>query len=63
VSEKPKDKMFLIVMGAVTAFGLPFALAFPRSLLEKALALAALLVVAAAIAATVQSFRRDQEPK
>jgi len=50
--------MFLIIMGAATAFGLPFALAFPRSLLEKALAVGALLVVAAAIAATVQRFRR-----
>jgi hypothetical protein len=53
-----KGKMFLIIAGAVTAAGLPFALAFPRSLLEKALALGALLIVAAAIAATVQSFRR-----
>jgi len=56
VSEKAK--MFLIIAGAVTAAGLPFALAFPRSLIEKALAVGALLVVAAAIAATVQSFRR-----
>ena len=56
----PKDQMFLIIMGAVTAAGLPFALAFPRSLLEKALALAALLVVAAAIAATVQKLRRRE---
>jgi hypothetical protein len=58
-----KRKMFLIIAGAVTALGLPFALAFPRSLLEKALALGALLLVAVAIAATVQSFRGDQEPK
>ena len=50
--------MFLIVMGAVTALGLPFALAFPRTLLEKILAVAALLVVAAAVAAAVESFRR-----
>ena len=29
------EPLFLIVSGALTAVGLPFALAFPRTLLEK----------------------------
>jgi hypothetical protein len=41
---------FLIVAGTVTALGLPFAIAFPRTLLDKALAIAALVAAAAAIA-------------
>ena len=39
--------------GAITAFGLPFALALPRSLLEKLAAMVVLVAVAAGIAALV----------
>jgi hypothetical protein len=45
-------------MGAVTALGLPFALAFPRTLLDKLLAALALSLVAAAIAALVVRLRK-----
>jgi len=47
---KKPEPFFFIVMGAVTAFGLPFAIAFPRTLLEKLLALLVLVLLAAAIA-------------
>ena len=47
-------------MGTATALGLPFALAFPRTLLEKLLAVAALTLVAAAIAALVVSLRKKR---
>jgi len=46
--------MFLIITGAITAAGLPFALAFPPTLVLKMLAMAALILVAAGIAALVQ---------
>jgi len=46
--------MFLIITGAITAAGLPFALAFPPTLVLKMLAMAALIVVAALIAAAIQ---------
>jgi hypothetical protein len=49
---------FLIVAGTLTALGLPFALAFPRTLLDKALAVAALVAVAAAIAWIVMLLRK-----
>jgi hypothetical protein len=52
---------FLIVAGIVTALGLPFALAFPRTLLDKALAVAALVAVAAAIAWIVMVLRKKGE--
>lgn len=45
-------------MGAATALGLPFALAFPRTLMEKLVALAALVLVAAAIATLVMLLRK-----
>jgi hypothetical protein len=41
---------FLIIAGTLTALGLPFALAFPKTLPDKALAVAALVATAAAIA-------------
>ena len=41
---KPRDPMFLIIAGAITAIFLPFAVAFPPSLLEKAAAVARDLV-------------------
>jgi hypothetical protein len=54
----PKDKTFLIIAGAVTAFFLPFALAFPPTLLEKLIATAALVAAACGVAALVIRFRR-----
>jgi hypothetical protein len=53
-----KQPMFLILTGALTALGLPFAIAFPPTLLEKLFAIAALVAVAAGIAATIQALRR-----
>ena len=45
-----KTKRLLIIAGALTAAGLPFAIAFPRSLLEKLLAVAALVLGAFGVA-------------
>jgi hypothetical protein len=55
---KKPEPFFFIIMGTVTALGLPFALAFPRTLLEKLLAVLALSLAAAAIAALVVSLRK-----
>ena len=57
---KKPEPLFLIVTGAVTALFLPFALAFPRTLLEKLGAVVALVLVAAAIAALVMALRKNQ---
>jgi len=54
------DPMFLISTGALTALGLPFALAFPHTLLEKLGAVVALVLVAAAISALVMALKRRQ---
>jgi len=50
---------FLIIAGAITAFGLPVTLAFPPSFLLKAAATAALVAVACGIAALVMKARKD----
>lgn len=57
---KEKDQTFLILAGALTAFGLPFALAVPRTLPEKLLAVAALVAVAAFLAAAIGVLRRKK---
>ena len=57
---KPRDPMFLIIAGAITAIFLPFAIAFPPSLLEKAGAVVALMLVAAGISALVVKLRRQK---
>jgi len=49
-----KTTKLLIVAGAITAAGLPFAIAFPRSLLEKMLAVAALVLAALGVAFLVR---------
>jgi len=54
----PEKQLFLIVAGAITALFLPFAIAFPPTLLAKAAAVAALVVLAAAISALVQRLRK-----
>ena len=57
---KPRDPMFLIIAGAITAIFLPFAIAFPPSLLEKAGAVVALMLVAGGISALVMKLRRQK---
>ena len=54
------EPLFLVITGAVTALFLPFALAFPRTLLEKLGAVVALVLVAAAISALVMALKRRQ---
>ena len=54
----PQKQMFLIIAGAITALFLPFALAFPPTLVAKAAAVAALVLVAAGISALVQRLRK-----
>ena len=55
---KKPEPFFFIIMGTATALGLPFALALPRTLLEKLLAVLALTLAAAAIAALVAALRK-----
>ena len=55
---KQRDPMFLIIAGAITAVFLPFALAFPPTLLEKLAAVAALILVAAGVSALVMKLRK-----
>jgi hypothetical protein len=55
---QPRDATFLIIAGVVTALFLPFALAFPPTLLEKLIATAALVAIACGVAALVIRFRR-----
>jgi hypothetical protein len=52
-----KDQTFFIIAGALTALGLPFAIAYPRTLLEKLLCVALLVALAACIAAAIGAFR------
>jgi hypothetical protein len=53
-----RDPMFLIIAGAITALFLPFALAFPPTLLEKLGAMVALVLVAAGVSALILKLRR-----
>ena len=55
---KRRDPMFLVIAGAITAVFLPFAVAFPPTLLEKMAAIAALVLVAAGISAVAIRLRR-----
>jgi hypothetical protein len=55
---KPRDPMFLIIAGAITAIFMPFALAFPPTLLEKLAAVAALVLAAAGVSALVVKLRK-----
>jgi hypothetical protein len=55
---KERISKFLIVAGAITAAGLPFAVAFPRTLLEKLLAVTALVLAAAGISAAMAALRK-----
>lgn len=56
--QKPKDRTFLIIAGAVTALFLPFATAFPPTLAEKAVAVALLVAGACGVAAIVMRLKR-----
>jgi amino acid transporter len=58
---KRNAQNFLIIAGALTAFGLPFALAFPRTLLEKLVCIAALVAAACLIAAAIVAIRRNNK--
>lgn len=53
-----RDQTFLIIAGALTAIGLPFALAYPRTLAEKLLCVALLVALSACIAAAIGVIRR-----
>ncbi len=53
-----KDPQFFIIAGAITAAGLPFAIAFPPTFLGKAAAFGALILVAAGIAAAVRRLKK-----
>jgi ABC-type antimicrobial peptide transport system permease subunit len=55
---KRADPMFLIIAGAITALFLPFAIAYPPTLIAKAGAVALLVIVAAAISALVRRLRK-----
>jgi hypothetical protein len=55
-----KVSRFLIVAGALVAAGLPFALAFPKTLLEKLIAVTALVLGAAGISAAIGALRKKQ---
>ena len=57
---KERTIKFLIIAGALTAFGLPVAIAFPRTLGEKLLAVAALVAVASAIAAGLMALGKKK---
>jgi hypothetical protein len=51
---KPETATFLAIAGAITAFGLPFAIAFPPTGLLKLAAIAALVLVAVGITAIIR---------
>jgi hypothetical protein len=53
-----KDKTFLMIAGALTALFLPFALAFPPTLLDKLIATTALVAGACAVAALIVRLKR-----
>jgi predicted benzoate:H+ symporter BenE len=55
---EPRDPMFLIIAGAITALFLPFAIAFPPTLIAKLAAMAALVIVASGVSALVLKLRR-----
>jgi predicted benzoate:H+ symporter BenE len=55
---KERTARFLIIAGALTATGLPFALAFPKTFILKLAAVAALVAVSSAIAAGVMALRK-----
>jgi hypothetical protein len=57
---KKPEPLFLVITGAITALFLPFALAFPRTLLEKLGAFVALVLLAAGISALVMALRKRQ---
>jgi hypothetical protein len=57
---KKPEPMFLIITGTLTALFLPFALAFPRTLLEKLGAVVALVLVAAGISALAMVLKKRQ---
>ena len=57
---KKPEPLFLIITGAVTAFFLPFAIAFPPTLLGKLGAMVGLVLLAAGIAALMLALKKNQ---
>ena len=55
---KPRDANFLIIAGAVTALFLPFAIAYPPSLIGKGIAVAVLIALACGFAAIVMRLKQ-----
>lgn len=60
---KKPEPLFLIITGAITALFLPFALAFPPTLLEKLAAMVALILVAAGIAAVALALKKKKDQR
>ena len=58
---KKPEPLFLIITGAITALFLPFALAFPPTLLGKLGAMLALILLAAGIAALVLAVKKKNQ--
>ncbi|HXJ10147.1 MAG TPA: hypothetical protein VNH12_11600 [Burkholderiales bacterium] len=56
---KERTARFLIIAGAITAFGLPVTLAFPPSFLLKVGATAALVALACGIAALAMKPKKN----
>ena len=55
---KPRDAKFLIIAGASTALFLPFAIAYPPTLMEKGIAVALLVALACGFAALVMRLKQ-----
>ena len=53
----PRDPLFLIIAGAITALFLPFAVAFPPTYIAKLAAVALLILGAAGVAALILRLR------
>ena len=60
---RKRERLFEIIMGALVALGVPLALGIPTGITDKAYAMSALLVIAAAAAALIVAWlRRPNRP-
>lgn len=55
---KPRDAKFLIIAGAVTALFLPFAIAYPPTLIGKGIAVTVLVALACGFAAIIMRLKQ-----
>lgn len=55
---KPREANFLIIAGAVTALFLPFAIAYPPTLMGKGIAVALLIALACGFAAAIMRLKQ-----